>query len=55
LFTRDRSQDDVEDVIIRFVLSQKERIVTKEITAGTLGNYVKAIKLFCRMTSIQIN
>jgi integrase len=53
--TKDKSQDEVEDVIVRFVLSQKERIDIQEITAGTLRNYVKAIKLFCRMNLINIS
>jgi integrase len=53
-FVTNKSQDNVEDVIIRFVLSQKERIDRKEITAGTLRNYVKAIKLFCRMNRINL-
>ena len=36
------------------MLFQKDRIDKKEITAGTLRNYVKAIKLSCRMNSINI-
>jgi hypothetical protein len=44
----------VEDLIIRFVLSQKVRIDKKEITPGTLRNYIKAIKLFCKMNRINI-
>ena len=46
------SQDEVEDLVIRFIISQKERIDRAEITAGTLRNYVKAIKLFCKMNDI---
>jgi integrase len=34
---------------------QKERIDRHEITAGTLRNYIKAIKLFCRMNRINIS
>ncbi|MGC1927392.1 MAG: hypothetical protein WA667_00330, partial [Candidatus Nitrosopolaris sp.] len=45
----------VEDFVIRFILSQKERIDKKEITSGTLRNYIKAIKLFCRMNRINIS
>ncbi len=48
------SQDEVEDLVIRFIISQKERIDRAEITAGTLRNYVKAIKLFCKMNRINI-
>ena len=54
-FARSNSQEDVEDMLIRFVLFQKDRIVKKEITPGTLRNYVKAIKLFCRMNRINIS
>ena len=36
------------------MLFQKERIDKKEITSGTLRNYVKAIKLFCKMNRINI-
>jgi hypothetical protein len=41
--------------IIRFINSQKERIEAKEISEGTVCNYVKAIKLFCIMNDIIIN
>jgi hypothetical protein len=54
-FARSKSQEEVEDLVIRFILSQKERIDKKEITSGTLRNYVKAIKLFCRMNRINIS
>ncbi|HYX54623.1 MAG TPA: hypothetical protein VE818_00555 [Nitrososphaeraceae archaeon] len=53
-FVKSKSQEEVEDLIIRFVLFQKERIDKKEITSGTLRNYVKAIKLFCKMNRINI-
>jgi hypothetical protein len=53
-FVKSKSQEEVEDLIIRFVLFQKDRIDKKEITPGTLRNYVKAIKLFCRMNRINI-
>lgn len=54
-FTKNKCQDDVEETVIRFVLFQKERIDRQEITAGTLRNYVKAIKLFCRMNRINVS
>ncbi len=54
-FARSKSQEEVEDLVIRFILSQKERIDKKEITSGTLRNDVKAIKLFCRMNRINIS
>lgn len=40
--------------IIKFLQFQKERVERKEITAATLRNFVKAIKLFCEMSDIQI-
>jgi hypothetical protein len=49
LFVKSKTQEEVEDLVIRFVLFQKERIDKKEITPGTLRNYLKAIKLFCRI------
>ena len=53
-FSTSNSLAEVEDAIIGFILFQKKRIEQKEITAGTLRNYVKAIKLFCRMNRIGI-
>ena len=41
--------------IIRFVQFQKDRFNNKEITAGTIRNYIKSIKLFCAMSDISIN
>jgi hypothetical protein len=40
--------------IIRFIQLQKDRFNRKEITAGTIRNYVKSIKLFCQMADISI-
>jgi len=41
--------------ILRFSQSQKERVERKEITGGTLCNYVKTIKMFCEVTDIIIS
>ena len=45
--------------ILTFIQFQKERFYHKEITAGitagTISNYVKSIKLFCSMSDIAIN
>lgn len=41
--------------VIRFITLQRERIETKEISEGTVCNYVKALKLFCNMNDIMIN
>ncbi len=40
--------------ILRFLHSQKERVERKEITASTMRNYVKTIKMFCEVTDIAI-
>ena len=40
--------------IINFIQTQNERIARDEITAGTVGNYYKAIKLFCTMNEIEL-
>ena len=40
--------------IVKFLYSQKERVEKKEITASTLRNYAKTIKMFCEVTDINI-
>ena len=35
--------------LMNFIIFQKERVKRKEISEGTIGNYYKAIKLFCEM------
>ena len=40
--------------IIRFLQYQKERVENKEITSGTLKNFVKSLKVFCEMDDISI-
>ena len=40
--------------ILEFLQAQKERFNRKEITAGTIRNYVKSIKLFCQMADVSI-
>ncbi|MFI5406567.1 MAG: hypothetical protein ACHQ1D_08650 [Nitrososphaerales archaeon] len=40
--------------IMTFLQFQKDRSQRGEITPGTLGNLVKAIKLFCEMSDVQI-
>jgi hypothetical protein len=54
-FVKSSSPEVLEDLVIKFVISQKDRIDKREITAGTLRNYVKAIKLFSRMNRITMN
>jgi integrase len=41
--------------ILKFIQLLKERVDQKEITAGTIRNYVKSIKLFCQMADISIS
>ena len=41
--------------IIKFIQLQKDRFNQKEITAGTIRNYVKSIKLFCQMADVTIS
>ena len=40
--------------IVRFLQFQKGRVENEEITAATLRNFIKAIKLFCEMSDISI-
>jgi hypothetical protein len=44
-----------QTIIIKFINVQKERIESNEISEGTLGNYLKAIKLFCSMNDVMVN
>lgn len=41
----DRAQ--LFDAILQFAQMQRESVERKEINLGTLGNYIKALKLFC--------
>jgi hypothetical protein len=41
--------------IITFLQYQKSRVERQEITAATLYNFVKALKLFCEMSDIPIS
>ncbi len=45
----------IESKIMQYINHQRERIKKKEISAGTLRNYIKAIRLFCVMNDILIN
>jgi hypothetical protein len=53
-FVKSSSEEEVEDLIIRFIIFQKERIDRGDISAGTLRNYVKSIKLYCKMNRMSI-
>ena len=40
--------------VLKFFQTKREQIDRKEITIGTVRNYVKSIKLFCDMADLQI-
>ena len=40
--------------ILKFVQYQKDKADRKEITAATIRNYIKSIKLFCEVADIPI-
>jgi hypothetical protein len=40
--------------IIRFLQFQKERVENKEITAATLKNFIKSLKVFCDSADLDI-
>jgi hypothetical protein len=40
--------------ILKFVLAEKQRVESKEITGGTLRNSVKTINTFCEVTDVLI-
>ncbi len=44
-----------QDTLINYITYQKSRVTGKQITAGTLRNYYKPIKLFCDMNDILVN
>jgi hypothetical protein len=53
----DGAQEDKDQAfysIVNFLQFLRERVDRKEITAGTLKNYCKAIRLFCDMSEIDI-
>ena len=49
-----KSSEEIEDLIFKFIIFQKERISRKEIGPETLTNYMKSIKLFCKMNRINV-
>jgi len=40
--------------ILKFILTEKERVERKDITGGTLRNSVKTLKTFCEVTDVLI-
>jgi integrase len=55
LFEYRNKIEQLETYIIRFIISQRERNERKEISEGTICNYIKALKLFCSMNDIVVN
>jgi integrase len=49
-----KTSEEIEDLIFKFIIFQKERIARNEIGPGTLTNYMKSIKLFCKMNRINV-
>jgi len=45
-------KDVIESMIISFISAQKSRAEKREITAGTVGNAVKAVRVLCEMNDI---
>ena len=43
----------LETQIFRYIIFNKQKEENKEIVAGTLKNYLKIIRLFCRMNDIE--
>jgi len=50
-----KDHDWIVSKIITFLQYQKSRVERQEITAATLYNFVKALKLFCEMSDIPIS
>jgi hypothetical protein len=50
-----KDHDWTFSIIIGFLQFQKERVQREEITAATLYNFVKALKLFCEMSDIPVS
>ncbi|HSF51255.1 MAG TPA: hypothetical protein VLA74_10890 [Nitrososphaeraceae archaeon] len=43
----------LESQIFRYVKYYREKVEKREISAGTLKNYLKVVKLFCRMNDLE--
>ena len=44
-----------QDNLLRFLDFHKERVRRKELAAGTVKNYYRAVKLFCEMNDVSLN
>jgi len=45
----------LQNSLLDFIVVQKERVIKGEITASTISNYYKPVKLFCDVNDILIN
>jgi integrase len=54
-FSKKKNANVLQSYLIKFINNEKQRIENKEISEGTLVNYIKAIKLFYSMNDIIIN
>lgn len=52
---QEKGVDRFTESLIDFIVDYKQRVAKREITAGTLRNYYKPIKLFCDMNNILLN
>jgi integrase len=52
---QEKGIDWFTESLIDFIVDFKQRVTNREITAGTLRNYYKPIKLFCDMNNILLN
>jgi hypothetical protein len=53
-----RLKEDInseQDCLLRFLDFHKERARRKELAAGTVKNYYRAVKLFCEMNDVSLN
>jgi hypothetical protein len=41
--------------LMKFIMFQKERVLSGEIVGSTIRNYLKATKLFCQMNDLTLN
>jgi integrase len=55
IFVERADPNYLRESIYSFILAQRERVERKEITAATLKNFVKAIKLFCEENELFFN
>jgi len=44
-----------QDSLLRFFDFHRERVRRKELAAGTVKNYYRAVKLFCEMNDLSLN